>query len=862
MRGSAFSSWNRTIGFAVFLMLSLGAAAQATPDSVPGEVANLQWCSSQKDCLQWSSVTGALRYRLHRGEWASLPCVLNPALDSCDHGAYVTTTTGATVPESPAVGRFFWFLVIAENGSGAGSPGSATAGPRQVDNTGSCSPVCSPAGAVCSVDGDCCSANCASGRCLTECCQPAGVTCSTPSDCCSGICAGGLCQTTCASASQCPGTDTDCTVRTCTAGVCGFANLPAGTPTASQTPGDCHKNVCDGAGGVTSAVDDTDVPVDGNQCTSDTCVNGVPSNPATPLGTPCSQDGGVVCNGMGACVQCLAASDCPGTDTECQARTCTAFTCGFTFAPAGTPTASQTPGDCHRRVCNGSGGVTSAVDDTDVPVDGNQCTGDICTNGVPSNPPSPVGTPCNQGGGTICDGTGSCVTAPSVVSTSPADGAVTPAGTSIAVTFSQGMNPATLTGQTTAGACAGSIQVSLDGFASCVAFSSTSATMSGGNTVATFVPQPGLLVNRTYRIRVTTAALNAGGLPLAATYTHATGFTTTSPNLCDGSLVISQIYGGGGLSGAIYKNDFMEIHNRGTVAVSLAGMSVQYASATGSTWQSKTNLSGSIPPGGYYLVQGASDGANGSALPTPDAAGTINLSATVGKVALVSNQTSLTGACPLGATVIDFVGYGSTASCSEGGATAPSPSATTSIARQQAGCLDLNLNSTDFTAGVPAPRNSSTTAGMCGCVAQNESGAGLEADFCDTQFPLSMNAQTGTQTPVVYGQIYEAGVTEPPGANSSVRAQLGYGPVSANPEYQPGWTWVNATYNVQSGNNDEYQAQFTAPIVGMFRYVYRFSLDQGVSWTYCDNNQGDGGAGSNAGQTFDMENQAVLTVTP
>lgn len=95
-----------------------------------------------------------------------------------------------------------------------------------------------------------------------------------------------------------------------------------------------------------------------------------------------------------------------------------------------------------------------------------------------------------------------------------------------------------------------------------------------------------------------------------------------------------------------------------------------------------------------------------------------------------------------------------------------------------------------------------------------------------------------------------------------MRAQLGYRPPVANPWYQPGWTWVNASYNLQVGNNDEYQASFTAPAAGSYRYVYRFSLDQGISWTYCDNNQGDYGSGANLGLTFDLENQAVLDVTP
>lgn len=70
------------------------------------------------------------------------------------------------------------------------------------------------------------------------------------------------------------------------------------------------------------------------------------------------------------------------------------------------------------------------------------------------------------------------------------------------------------------------------------------------------------------------------------------------------SVVISQVYGGGGNSGATYKNDFIEIFNLGSTSVNLAGYSVQYASSAGTSW-SVTNLSGSIAPGGYYLIQEA-----------------------------------------------------------------------------------------------------------------------------------------------------------------------------------------------------------------------------------------------------------------
>src|SRR5437899_9729243 len=83
------------------------------------------------------------------------------------------------------------------------------------------------------------------------------------------------------------------------------------------------------------------------------------------------------------------------------------------------------------------------------------------------------------------------------------------------------------------------------------------------------------------------------------------------------TVVISQVYGGGGNSGATLKNDFIELYNTGAVAVDVSGWSVQYAAAAGTSWQ-KTNLVGSIAPGRFYLVQEAV-GAGGSVnLPVPD----------------------------------------------------------------------------------------------------------------------------------------------------------------------------------------------------------------------------------------------------
>src|SRR6266487_5026960 len=128
------------------------------------------------------------------------------------------------------------------------------------------------------------------------------------------------------------------------------------------------------------------------------------------------------------------------------------------------------------------------------------------------------------------------------------------------------------------------------------------------------------------------------------------------------NVVISQVYGGGGNVGSTYKNDFIELFNLGSTAVDVTGWTVQYASATGTSWSS-TPLSGSIPPGGYYLVQEAQGAGGTTDLPTPDATGAIPMNATSAKVALVNTGAALSGVCPADASIVDMVGYGSSARC-------------------------------------------------------------------------------------------------------------------------------------------------------------------------------------------------------
>lgn len=179
-------------------------------------------------------------------------------------------------------------------------------------------------------------------------------------------------------------------------------------------------------------------------------------------------------------------------------------------------------------------------------------------------------------------------------------------------------------------------------------------------------------------------------------------------------VVISQAYGGGGNMGATYKNDFIELFNAGSAPVSLAGWSVQYTSAGGASWQVTNLTATTLQPGQYYLVQQAAGTGGTTDLPTPDAIGTIAMSGTGGKAALVSSTTALSVACPTGGAIVDFVGFSASANCFEGSGPTPAPSNTTAVLRAGAGCTDTDDNASDFAAGAPTPRNTSTALHACG----------------------------------------------------------------------------------------------------------------------------------------------------
>lgn len=184
-------------------------------------------------------------------------------------------------------------------------------------------------------------------------------------------------------------------------------------------------------------------------------------------------------------------------------------------------------------------------------------------------------------------------------------------------------------------------------------------------------------------------------------------------------VVISQVFGGGGNSGAPYSYDFIELYNPTDENVDLNDYAVQYASSAGK-FTAITPLTGKvIKAHGFLLIQ-EKKGANTIAeFPvTADVTGSIDLAAKSGKVALANTQTAITGISD--PAVVDFLGYGSDATEFEGAKTASLSNSTSAQRKSEDGSnsgpgkgagLDTDNNSTDFiVASVLAPRNYDTPA--------------------------------------------------------------------------------------------------------------------------------------------------------
>lgn len=129
--------------------------------------------------------------------------------------------------------------------------------------------------------------------------------------------------------------------------------------------------------------------------------------------------------------------------------------------------------------------------------------------------------------------------------------------------------------------------------------------------------------------------------------------------------------------------------------------------------------------------------------------------------------------------------------------------------------------------------------------AGNESGASNEVSalphhtigWANLQWPPSMahTVSVTDRTDEAYGQVWIDGVTQQPGATEGLLAQLGFGPQNTDASGS-GWTWVDATFNTNVGNNDEFKASLLPEQVGTYHYLYRYSTTDGRDWLYADQN--------------------------
>ncbi|MDI1433526.1 hypothetical protein [Polyangium sorediatum] len=216
-------------------------------------------------------------------------------------------------------------------------------------------------------------------------------------------------QEPCESAANC-NDNSSCTVDTCSdEKICVYTPIEDG-PNPAQTVGDCQRIDC-AAGTEVNVTDNADIPDDNEPCTIDVCMAGAPSNTDAPEGKACQRGNQSGTCEMGVCqISCDAQNPCndsnPCTDDFCNIATSKCVFTNIDGLP--TPGATQPPGDCKQKLCV-MGKDADVTDDTDVPVDVNPCTENVCTNGTPSNPPTTSGTLCTPEETKVCDGASNCV---------------------------------------------------------------------------------------------------------------------------------------------------------------------------------------------------------------------------------------------------------------------------------------------------------------------------------------------------------------------------------------------------------------------------------------------------------------------
>lgn len=264
-----------------------------------------------------------------------------------------------------------------------------------------------------------------------------------------------------------------------------------------------------------------------------------------------------------------------------------------------------------------------------------------------------------------------------------------------------------------------------------------------------------------------------------------------------------------------YNQDFVELYNNSSANVDISGYSLQYAAATTATPTAFTvcTITASdtvIEPGTYFLIAtGNASATVGKPLPTPNANCSLTLAAGMGKVALTSgtgrlDATTCPPTAPAGTSIVDFVGYGNTATtagfCFEGAGPAPTPSATLSVQRTPIG-NDTNNNSADFTTGAPSPMAAATTAAPPSFAINNVTQAEGNSGTTNFVFTVTKTGTTSSSSTVTYTT-----------ANGTATAGSDYTATSGTLTFAAGDTTMTITVPVTGDTTVESDETFTVTI--------------------------------------------------
>src|SRR5579863_10369465 len=159
--------------------------------------------------------------------------------------------------------------------------------------------------------------------------------------------------------------------------------------------------------------------------------------------------------------------------------------------------------------------------------------------------------------------------------------------------------------------------------------------------------------------------------------------------------------------------------------------------------------------------------------------------------------------------------------------------------------------------GAPGPTD--VVATLNGQTASLDGGFSYDSappiDYCVLQFPKTLTATPYSTAGPVYGRVEVPNVTTAAGNQSQILGEAGWGPLGSVPDDT--WAWSSAVFNASCsgcGQNYEYDATIYAEAVGSYALAFRFSTDQGASWTNCDS------LGDTAATTYNPTAQGTLTV--